>query len=130
MLFERFRRQKPLMPISASVINAPMEAVETAIKLTAAPPLDLSSGPMGDLLSTAALPPIWASITAGTLLGPYAWTEKLPAAGGTWTTGFRSGTSMVDPAWNTISATPASLPIIVQLTRDAFGQLRFTAGSC
>jgi hypothetical protein len=129
MLFQRFRRQAPKKPISARTINAPLDAVETALKMAVSAPLELSSSPMGSLLSTSPPQTLWATIQTGTGLGPYSWYEAMPISGGGWGTGWQGGTLTKDPAYNSLNYTPP-LPIIVLLTRDAWGNWRFTCGSC
>jgi hypothetical protein len=133
MIFKRFRRQQPKKPISAAVINDPLDAIEQALSITAAPPLEISVSAMGTIFSTGVLPPIWATIQTvsptGNNYGPYAWYEALPQSGGTWGTGYQGGTYTMDPAYNTLNFLPI-LPIVVLLTRDAAGNQRFSAGAC
>jgi hypothetical protein len=126
MFGKSFHRQRSGRRIEPRTLNEPIAAIERFSRLRVAAPLSMqdSAGPVLRIEQTL---PIWAKVTSGT--GPYAWTEQIPRAAGTWSDGFMSGTTSADPAYNSLTAT-LTLPLIVEMKRAADGAWRFTAGSC
>ena len=58
--------------------------------------------------------------------------KELAAAAGTWTDGFLSGTTSVDPAWEANGNTSAAVSgtLVVQARRGVDGSWRFRAATC
>ncbi len=127
---KKFDRQEVGKPIRAGTINMPLDALEPALNLSVTAPLAMLSTPAGTVIYSQAQEPFWARITSGTGAGPYDWLEVTPQSGGGWDDGHADDAGGEDPAYNTFALTPSSLPLIVELKRDAAGILRFSLGSC
>jgi hypothetical protein len=59
----------------------------------------------------------------------FAWTEQIPASGGAFTAGSRSGTTSSDPAYEANGASP-TLPLNAVLRRARGGSWIFVVGGC
>lgn len=85
--------------LRADDLNALYEALER-LRLTVGlgSGLTLAETPGGTTLGWSGRPGMWIKIGSSHTGSAYAWTEQLPATGGTWVVGPASGTSTVDPA--------------------------------
>ena len=111
----------PIRPgdeITASWLNRVRDAAIVLLKLRVEPPLEIVRSAAGLVIRLVHNPRFWLKVASGKQ--PYAWADQVPAAGGGWSTGQRSGTIAVDPAYeqNGNTAVPAG---IIVLARRASG---------
>ena len=116
-------------PIRATWLNALRRAALAALNLKVEAPLELVKTAGGFVLRLAWNPRFWIKVTSGT--NPYAWTEQVAAAGGTWAAGSRSGTTTTDPAYeqNGNASVPANTVVIARRAVGT-GALIFQTGGC
>jgi hypothetical protein len=125
----KFDRQKPGKPISARIINAPLDAIEAGLNLSVVAPLESTTTPAGVQIGLNQAVPLYAMITGGT--NPYAWTEQYTDTGGTWMTGYQSGTTTLDPAYEINGNLTVPPGTIVWMNRaPASGQWLFQLAVC
>lgn len=92
--------------------------------------LELDTGAGGNVLSFSRSEWFWIDLTARSG-NAYAWSEVIPQAGGSWVSGFRSGTTSVDPAAEINGDTSFTLPQRVYAWRElASNEVLFQIGAC
>jgi hypothetical protein len=123
-------------PIIKDAWDRLADMVERALNVGVDPTggLHAFSGPFGTSISRARPQEFWIKLTSHGSSGQYAWTEQVPAAGGGWTDGARSGTTTVDPAIeanaNTGLTADSAAPIVWAWREKATGELRFQGDAC
>jgi hypothetical protein len=129
MMLDDFRAGQVL---GAAALNAIRDELIRLAKVSAAAPLFVSDDAAGFHFELDEPEVISIEITGAGVAGAYPWTEQYPVEGGGWTDGPRSGTTLVDPAWEAnLNATISSETIILRAFRDPItGDLRFERGDC
>jgi hypothetical protein len=133
MFGRRFPRQRPDRPIAARTINAPLDAVEEALRLGVAAPLELAHVAGAPLVRDAAVRPFDARLTANLGGGKYSWQG---IAGGTTAGSWvdvpgLAGGPTVEPAWEyNLNATLAVGTRVIIKREPASGELRFALYKC
>jgi hypothetical protein len=129
MLDREFRAGQVLTARDLNEIKAELKRLA---KVTAVPPLNVSSGAGGFRMDLELRVPFAIKVTSGGTGGKYAWTAQVPTATGTWAAGTGSGTTSVDPAYEVnVNTTVAANTIILRAWRDpATNVLFFERGSC
>jgi len=129
------KRKKPEFKagkrLSAAALNILAEAAEAVENLRGDPPIDVVHLPGGILIRRVDTLKIYAKITSGT--NPYAWSEVIPATGGTFTTPSwgLSGTTTVDPAYEQTGNAAVAANTIVKMERaKETGEWLFHFAAC
>jgi hypothetical protein len=128
-----FDRQRSGRKIEARTINRPLDAIEAALKLRVAAPLEQAHIGATPLVRDAELRPFDARLTGGGTGGKYSWQA---ITGGTtagswvdvpgWT-----GSLTVDPAWEyNLNATLAAGTRVILKREPTSGELRFALYKC
>lgn len=103
--------------LSAKALNAMAEEIDKLANMTSDPPIDIIKTPGSIAIRLSSKRDIFAKITSGT--NPYAWTEVVPAAGGTFVNAGsgNSGTTSSDPAYEQTGNTSVPGNTIVRMSR-------------
>lgn len=117
--------------IKASWLNRLRDAAAKALNIKAEAPLEAIRTAGGWIIRFATNPwgYFWIRILSGA--EPYAWQEAIPASGGTWQVGSKSGTLAIDPAWEQNGNTSVPIGVIVVARRAlSSGTIIFQLAPC
>lgn len=117
---------KPGEPILAEHIQAILE-IRDKLVTEYAPPLARN----GDVVYLDALDVFWIKLTGAPSGSAHPWTEQLPDTGGTWVSGYDTGSTTDDPAYEVNGSTTDLSNLIALAWRDpTSGEVRFMYSVC
>lgn len=113
-------------PILAEHIQAILE-IRDKLLVEYAPPLVRN----GDLVYADIRDVFWIKLTGAPSGSAHPWLEQIPDTGGTWVSGYDSGTTTDDPAYEVNSSTTTLTNLIALAWRDpTSGEVRFIYSEC
>lgn len=124
---QRFPRVKPGDPIKAEHLNVLFDALKD-IGVVGVPPIFVEN----NVVRFDGLPPgFWIKLTGAPSSTAHPWQEVIPATGGLWSNGARSGTTSTDPAYEVNGSTTTLTNKYARAWRDPVTQeIRFHYSAC
>lgn len=123
----RFPRVTPGEPIKAEHANAIYEA-EEMLEIVGVPPIVVDGN---EIRYEGSPPGFWIKLTGAPSSTAHPWQEVIPASGGSWTNGSRSGTTSTDPAYEINGSTATLTNKYARAWRDPVSyEIRFNYSTC